>query len=90
MAVSTVNAENGNQALNSPVDKVETPLAEAAERFAALLDQADARIEGFAAGAVDAQSVVEAVSQAEMALQTAITVRDRVVGAYQELLRMPL
>ena len=90
MAVSTVNAVNGYQALNQPINKVEAPMAEAAERFTALLDQADARIEGCAAGAVDAQSGVEAISQAEMALQTAVTVRDRVVGAYQELLRMPL
>ncbi|GGY43857.1 flagellar hook-basal body complex protein FliE [Parvularcula lutaonensis] len=60
------------------------------ERFAAVFDRADAAVEGFATKNIDAQSVVEALSQAELALQTAITVRDRVVAAYQEILRMPI
>lgn len=34
--------------------------------------------------------VVLAVGRAELALQTAVTVRDRVVGAYQEIMRMPI
>ena len=38
----------------------------------------------------DVQSVVEALTSAEMALQTAVAVRDRVVEAYQEVLRMPI
>ena len=65
-------------------------LGEGARAFAELFDQADAATSGFAAGTVDAQSVVEAIAQAETALQTAITVRDRIVTAYQEILRMPL
>ena len=71
-----------------------TPEPGAAERgaraFAAVLDRADEAASGFATGAVDAQSVVEAMAQAEAALQTVITVRDRIVAAYQEVLRMPL
>ncbi|MEM1160143.1 MAG: flagellar hook-basal body complex protein FliE [Pseudomonadota bacterium] len=42
------------------------------------------------AGKGDVQSVVEALAATEMALQTAVTVRDRVVEAYQEILRMPV
>jgi flagellar hook-basal body complex protein FliE len=34
--------------------------------------------------------VVLAVSRAEMALQTAVTLRDRVVSAYQDVMRMPI
>ena len=34
--------------------------------------------------------VVLAVSRAELALQTAVAVRDRVVAAYQEIMRMPI
>jgi flagellar hook-basal body complex protein FliE len=34
--------------------------------------------------------VVLAVSRAELALQTAVAVRDRVVAAYQDVMRMPL
>ena len=41
-------------------------------------------------GKGDVQSVVEALTATEMALETAVTVRDRVVEAYQEILRMPV
>ena len=34
--------------------------------------------------------VVTAVSSAEMALQTVVTIRDQAVQAYQEILRMPI
>jgi len=34
--------------------------------------------------------VVMAVSRAELTLQTAVAVRDRVVAAYQEIARMPI
>jgi len=42
------------------------------------------------AGRGDLQSVVEALTATELALETAVTVRDRVVEAYQEILRMPV
>ncbi|WP_431284061.1 flagellar hook-basal body complex protein FliE [Humitalea sp. 24SJ18S-53] len=34
--------------------------------------------------------VVLAVGRAEIALQTSVAVRDRVIGAYQEIMRMPV
>jgi flagellar hook-basal body complex protein FliE len=34
--------------------------------------------------------VVLAVSRAELALQTTVAIRDRVVAAYQEIMRMPI
>jgi flagellar hook-basal body complex protein FliE len=42
------------------------------------------------AGQADLTDVVAAVSNAEMTLQTVVTVRDRVLAAYQEILRMPI
>ncbi|WBV44584.1 flagellar hook-basal body complex protein FliE [Pseudoroseomonas cervicalis] len=41
-------------------------------------------------GEVGATEVVLAVSRAELALQTTVAVRDRVVSAYQEVMRMSL
>ncbi len=38
----------------------------------------------------DPHSLVTALAQTELAVQTAVTVRDRVVEAYQEILRMPV
>jgi flagellar hook-basal body complex protein FliE len=34
--------------------------------------------------------VVQAVSRAELTLQTATAIRDRVVQAYQDIMRMPI
>ena len=41
-------------------------------------------------GKGDTQNVVEALAAAEIALETAVVIRDRVVEAYQEIMRMPV
>lgn len=41
-------------------------------------------------GNADAHSVVQALAASELAIETAVTVRDKVVEAYQEILRMPV
>ena len=41
-------------------------------------------------GKADAHSVVEALAATELAVETAVTVRDKVIEAYQEILRMPV
>ena len=41
-------------------------------------------------GSADIQDVVLAVSNAEIALQTVVAVRDKVVSAYQEIMQMPI
>ena len=38
----------------------------------------------------DAQTFVEAMANAEMTVRTATAVRDKVIEAYQEILRMPI
>lgn len=45
---------------------------------------------GAIAGTMDTQSVVEAVAQAELSLQKLTAIRDKVIGAYQEIMRMPI
>ncbi len=43
-----------------------------------------------AAGTADLNDVVMAVSNAELTLQTVVTVRDKVLQAYKDILRMPI
>jgi flagellar hook-basal body complex protein FliE len=43
-----------------------------------------------ATGKVDMIDVVSAVNEAEMTLQTVVAVRDQVIRAYQDILRMPI
>ena len=41
-------------------------------------------------GKASLQDVVEAVTEAELSLQKVTAVRDRVISAYQEIMRMPI
>ena len=42
------------------------------------------------AGQADLSQVVTAVAEAEIALQTVVAVRDKVIEAYREIMRMPM
>lgn len=42
------------------------------------------------AGTASLTDVVTALSRAELTLQTATAVRDRVIQAYQDIIRMPI
>jgi flagellar hook-basal body complex protein FliE len=75
--------------------------AAAAPTFGALLEQtlsdaigAGHQGEAIATAAISGrtslQDVVEAVNAAEVTLQTVVAVRDRMIAAYQEILRMPI
>ena len=41
-------------------------------------------------GEADLTDVVQAVTSAELTLQTVVSVRDRMISAYQEIMRMPI
>jgi flagellar hook-basal body complex protein FliE len=41
-------------------------------------------------GGVDPHSLVQALASSQLAVETAVTLRDKVVEAYQEVLRMPV
>ncbi len=42
------------------------------------------------AGKADIRDVVAAVNNAEMTLETVVAVRDKVINAYNEIMRMPI
>ncbi len=52
--------------------------------------QADAASSQALLGGGNVSDVVMAVARADIALQTAVAVRDRVVTAYQDIMRMPI
>lgn len=45
---------------------------------------------GAVTGRIGIQQVVEAITAAELSLQKVTAVRDRVISAYQEIIRMPI
>ena len=52
--------------------------------------KSDALAQGMAAGKANIADVVTAVSETEVAVQTLVSVRDRVISAYEEIMRMPI
>lgn len=65
-------------------------LRETAEQAISTLQKGETQSLAAAAGNADINDVVVAMSEAEMTLQTVVTLRDRVIQAYQEILRMPI
>lgn len=41
-------------------------------------------------GKADLNDVVQAITKAELTLQTVVAIRDRLITAYQDILRMPI
>ena len=74
----------------SPVEDFAQALKEVAQDGVETLRESEAISLKAAIGQADLTELVMAVSKAEMTLQTAVTVRDRVIQAYQEIIRMPI
>ncbi|MEX5727907.1 flagellar hook-basal body complex protein FliE [Rhodovulum iodosum] len=65
-------------------------LGATAQDFADTLRAGEATaLEGLA-GRADPHALVQALAETELAVEAAVTVRDRIVEAYQEILRMPV
>jgi len=63
---------------------------EAIRQAGASATQAEQQALAVAGGNADIVDVVTAIAAAETQLQTVIAVRDQVIQAYQEILRMPI
>ena len=65
-------------------------LGRAAQDFAETIKQSEATAKEAMTSNADPHALVEALANTQLAVETAVTVRDRVVEAYQEILRMPV
>lgn len=65
-------------------------LGQATTEFADTLAKSEAVATQAMVGDADPHALVEALANTQLAVETAVTVRDRVVEAYQEILRMPV
>jgi flagellar hook-basal body complex protein FliE len=61
-----------------------------AGNFANALKGHEATARAAMTGGADPHALVEALASSQLAVETVATVRDRVVEAYQEILRMPV
>lgn len=73
-----------------PADAGESVLGRAAKDFTETLAHSETVAKQAMMGDADPHALVEALANSQLAVETAVTVRDRVVEAYQEILRMPV
>jgi flagellar hook-basal body complex protein FliE len=52
--------------------------------------KSDAQAQAMVAGKANIVDVVTAVTETEVAIQTLVSVRDKVIQAYEEIMRMPI
>jgi flagellar hook-basal body complex protein FliE len=64
--------------------------AKLAGSFADTLKAGEQTARAAMTGGADPHALVEALAASQLAVETAVTVRDKVVEAYQEILRMPV
>lgn len=93
MDVKMTQALRGYGAAKMDVNTSEQPenaLSRAAKDFTETLAKSEMVAQQAMNGNADPHALVEALANTQLAVDTAVTVRDRVVEAYQEILRMPV
>jgi|TARA_R110002072_G_scaffold168022_1_gene321524 flagellar hook-basal body complex protein FliE len=74
----------------APTDTPDNGFANVAQDFLSTLQSSEKTAMSTMTSGADPFTLVQALAQTELAVQTAVTVRDKVVEAYQEILRMPV
>jgi flagellar hook-basal body complex protein FliE len=82
---SAPKAQSQNNATST-----QSAFGQAAHDFSQTLSNAEETAVKAMTGNADPHALVEALANTQIAVETAVTVRDRVVEAYQEILRMPV
>lgn len=93
MDIQTLNAAKNYAALKDiakPSAESEIGLANTMQSFADTLAAGEFAALKATSGTIDPHTLVQALAQSELAVETAVTVRNKVVEAYQEILRMPV
>lgn len=91
IAKQALSPENLKTGVKTPGSETKaSPVAQGLQEFSKVFETVEETTQAFSTGQGNAHAVVEALATAEVALETAVTIRNRVVEAYQELLRMPV
>ena len=75
---------------DAPGDSFAEALRDATDDAIATLKTSEDASMKAAMGEADLNELIVAVSKAELTLQTVVTVRDRAIQAYQDIMRMPI
>lgn len=88
-ALNAVQAASGPKDVAKP-DDASNLVADSISGFKDAMQQAEKSAMNTAVSGADPHAMVEALANAELVLDAAVTIRNKVVEAYQELLRMPV
>ncbi|HWV51553.1 flagellar hook-basal body complex protein FliE [Pseudorhodoplanes sp.] len=100
-AAGAAKAYAALQKLANPAESLAKTQDAGGQNFGALLKDAmgqvtqaarttDAQAQTLAVGKANVVDVVTAVAESETAVETLVAVRDRVIAAYEEIMRMPI
>jgi flagellar hook-basal body complex protein FliE len=73
-----------------PERRAETATGGFVNSFADLIGQSEAQAMKAMQGSGDSHALVQSLAQTELAVEAVVTIRNKVVEAYQEILRMPV
>ena len=92
MEVSSLVAQSysANKAATAPLAGSSGAVFDVAQSFYDTLQQSEEVAKQAMVSRADPHALVNALAQTELAVQTVVTVRDKVVQAYQDILRMPI
>lgn len=92
MDISSLVAQNyaASKTATAPDASSGNALFGTAQDFIATLQASEKTAMSAMTAGADPHALVQALAQTELAVQTAVAVRDKVVAAYQEILRMPV
>src|ERR1700752_482131 len=88
VAPSQGTAAYGSAATGPTATTFSDMVGDAAENAMQTMQQAEQVTAAGVAGQTDVQSGVEALSNAEVTMQTVVAVRDKVLGAYNDIMHM--
>jgi len=89
-AKSAASAATKGLAAGDPADNFASLVRDAAGSAIDTMKNSEAMSAKAIAGKADLNEVVQAVTNAEVTLQTVLAVRDKVIQAYQDIIRMPI
>ncbi len=90
IAIQTYDSARHAAAPKAVPDRAEAGFGAALGSFATSLQQAESTAKNAMVSGADPHALVQALAATELAVETTVAVRDKVVDAYLEILRMPV
>ena len=90
MAEQTANLGRGAASSESSAPNFSAVLKDVINAVSDAAQKSDAQAHAVATGKSNMVDVVTAVAETETAVQTLVSVRDKVIAAYEDILKMPI